>query len=134
MSAPGKRDMVGGHSPGILKNPSYEVEIISRNSDGTITVKWIKNITPDARGVSNVKYSTLAPEVWSDAKIMGAVKQVGSSNPIESNIRGSSHVGTVDGVQWQIIKDPSGNVTSAFPTGGRPPLKLTGPTPVAPTP
>jgi hypothetical protein len=113
--------LIGAHSPKIKTHPDFEVEVISNNADGTTTVKLIKQF-PD--GSSKIKpKSTLAPDSWSDDKIIDVTNQVASTPPVATSWRGGGstlHRQIVDSVEWEVIKDGSGNVTSSYPTGGTP--------------
>jgi hypothetical protein len=113
--------LIGAHSPRIMSRLDFVFEVISNNSDGTTTVKLYKQF-PDG-SISKIKKSTLAPDSWSDDKIIDVTNQVASTPPISISSRGDGstlHRQIVDGVEWEIIKDASGNVTSSYPTGGTP--------------
>lgn len=113
--------LIGAHSPRIKSRPDFDVEVIGKNSDGTTTVKLVKEF-PDG-SISKIKKSTLAPDSWSDDKIMDVTNQVASTPPVAISLRGDGstlHRQIVDGVEWEIIKDASGNITSSYPTGGTP--------------
>ena len=60
--------IVGAHSPQIKNDPNFAVRVINNNSDGTTFVESIKQF-PDGT-FSRSKKSTLAPDSWSDAKII----------------------------------------------------------------
>jgi hypothetical protein len=97
------------------------VEVISNNSDGTTTVKLVKEFLDGS--MSKIKKSTLAPDSWSDDKIIDVTNQVANTPPVAISLRGDGstlHRQIVDGVEWEVIKDASGNVTSSYPTGGSP--------------
>jgi RHS repeat-associated protein len=113
-------EVIGGHSPRIKNDPSYNVEEIAKNSDGTTTVKFIKDF-PDGK-ISQIKKGNLAPDSWSDDKILEATQQVADVPPVATRARDGAtlHRETIDGVQWEVIKDPAGNITSSYPTGGTP--------------
>ena len=147
--APTQR-VIGGHSPDIVNQPEYAVtgklangdEVTLPNSnavtnpDGTRNVQFVKE-HPDGTLSSNVKNSTLAPEDWSNQKIMDTTQQVGDSPALGTRAHDGAtwHRQTVDGVQWEVIKDSGGNVTSSYPTGGgAPPLGGFTPTPPYPVP
>jgi hypothetical protein len=113
--------LIGAHSPRIKNRPDFDVQVISNNADGTTTVKLVKEF-PDG-SISKIKKSTLAPDSWSDDKIIDVTNQVASSPPVAISSRGDGstlHRQIVHGVEWEVIKDASGNITSSYPTGGTP--------------
>ena len=113
--------LIGAHSPKIKSRPDFEVEVLCNNSDGTTSVKLVK-LFPDG-SISKIKKSTLAPDSWSDDKIIDTTNQVAKTSPVATSSRGDGstlHRQIVDGVEWEVIKDSSGNVTSSYPTGGTP--------------
>ncbi len=113
--------LIGAHSPKIKSRSDFDVDIISNNPDGTTTVKLVKQF-PDG-SISKIKKSTLAPDSWSDDKIIDVTNQVASTPPVSTSLRGDGSTlyrQIVDGVEWEVIKDSSGNVTSSYPTGGTP--------------
>jgi hypothetical protein len=113
--------LIGAHSPKIKSRPDFEVEVLCNNSDGTTSVKLVK-LFPDG-SISKIKKSTLAPDSWSDDKIIDTTNQVARTSPVATSSRGDGstlHRQIVDGVEWEVIKDSSGNVTSSYPTGGTP--------------
>ncbi len=113
--------LIGAHSPKIKSRPDFEVEVLCNNSDGTTSVKLVK-LFPDG-SISKIKKSTLAPDTWSDDKIIDTTNQVARTSPVATSSRGDGstlHRQIVDGVEWEVIKDSSGNVTSSYPTGGTP--------------
>ena len=113
-------ELIGAHSAKIKNRSDFEVDIVSNNADGTTTVKLIKEF-PDGQ-LSKLKKSTLAPDSWSDDKIIDTTNQVASTPPVATRKRDSAtlHRQIVDGVEWEVIKDASGNITSSYPTGGTP--------------
>jgi hypothetical protein len=113
-------ELRGAHSPKIKSRADFVVNVICNNPDGTTTVKLIK-LFPDGN-VSRKKKSTLAPDTWSDDKIMDTTDQVASTPPIAIRLsdRATLHQQTVDGVDWVVIKDALNNVISSYPTGGNP--------------
>ena len=117
-------EIIGGHSPRIKSDPSYDHEVISHNPDGTTTVKYTKQF-PDGQ-LARIKKSTLAPDNWSDQKILDTTNQVANSPSVATRARDGAtlHRETIDGVQWEVIKDSSGNVTSSYPTGGNPSISF----------
>ncbi len=112
--------LIGAHSPKIKNRPDFDVEVLSNNPDCTTSVNLIKQF-PDG-SFSRKKYSTLAPDSWSDDKIINTTAQVASTPPIATRSRDGAtlHQQIVDGVEWEVIKDASGNVTTSYPTGGNP--------------
>jgi hypothetical protein len=117
---PNSNRIVGAHSPKIKTDPDFTVRIINNNSDGTTFVESIKKF-PD--GIfSRPKKSTLAPDSWSDDKIIDITNQVANTPPIHTRSSDgvSFHCQTVDEVEWLVIKDSAGNIESSYPTGGNP--------------
>ena len=113
------KEIRGGHSAKIRSDPEYQVQEISKNPDGTSVVKYKKRLSDGS--MSKPKKSTLAPESWNDEKIIEVTDDVADSPPVATSPGGSTlHRGTVDGVQWEVIKDSSGEITSSYPTGGNP--------------
>jgi hypothetical protein len=122
------REIRGAHSPEILTDPDFRIISQTTNPDGTLNVKFQKVLQPAQPGpppvaevLSRPKTSTLAPPGWTDADIVRAGDQVANTAPV-STTRASDgatlQLGTVNGVQFAVIKDASGKVTSSFPTGG----------------
>ena len=110
--------IIGGHSGTISNlNPSYAVEDVATNPNGTRVVKFITQF-PDGT-LSKIKKSTLFPATWSDAEIIDAVKQVGDSAAVMSQVSNQAtvHRMIVNGVEVEVLKIGS-NVISAYPTGG----------------
>lgn len=112
--------LIGAHSPRIKSHPDFVSEVLSHNPDGTTTVRLVKRL-PDGQ-LSKLKKSTLAPDSWSDEKIIAVIQQVGNTPAIATRARDSAtlHRQRVEGVEWEVIKDVSGDVTSSYPTGGKP--------------
>lgn len=112
--------VIGGLSPEIKTNPNYAHDVISNNADGTTNVKYVTQF-PDGN-LSNIKNSTLAPDNWTNADIMNATNQTSSASSVATRVRDGATLyrQTVNGVEWEVVKDASGNVTSSYPTGGRP--------------
>lgn len=112
--------LIGAHSPKIKSRSDFNVEILSNNPDGTTTVRLIKQF-PDGN-ISKRKKSTLAPDTWSDDKIIDATNQVARTDLIAIRLqdRATLHQQRIDGVDWVVIKDALGNVISSYPTGGQP--------------
>jgi len=131
-----QRAIRGGHSSDILENPNYEIMTPTRNADGswptnddgTLSVKFKVKLYDDPSGVpaenvwSKPKKSTLAPESWSNHRIIAAGDEVGSTSPLATRARDSAtlHQGSIDGVSWEVLKDSSGRTISSYPTGGSP--------------
>lgn len=116
--------LIGAHSPKIKSHPDFDVEVLSNNPDGTTSVNLIKQF-PDG-SFSKKKHSTLASDSWSDDKIIDTTAQVASTPAIATRSHDSAtlHRQIVDGVEWEVIKDASGNVTSSYPTGGNPKINF----------
>ena len=122
------RRIIGAHSPEILGDPvNFNILSQTTNPDGTITAKFTKLVSPGPPPVySKPKTSTLAPPGWTSGKILAAGDRVAATPAVRGpRIWGTAdgatlHIGTVNGVEWAVIKDASGRVTSSFPTGGQP--------------
>ena len=112
--------LIGAHSPRIKNHPDFVSEVLSHNSDGTTTVRLVKRF-PDGQ-LSKLKKSTLAPDSWSNAQIITVTQQVGDTPAVATRVRDGAtlHRQRVEGIEWEVIKDVSGNVTSSYPTGGQP--------------
>ena len=111
--------VIGGHSAELQTDPNYASEVLSNNSDGTTGVKYIKQF-PDG-SLSKIKTSTLAPNSSSNQDILTTTDNVAGTPPVDTSPTGTTmHRDTISGVQWEVIKDPSGNVVSSYPTGGNP--------------
>jgi len=117
-------EIIGGHSPRIMTSPDYAFEVIAHNPDGTTQVKFVRNL-PDGN-LSRIKKSTLAPESWADKKIIETTHAVADSPPVATRARDGAtlHRQEVDGVQWEVVRDRSGVITSSYPTGGNPTIKF----------
>lgn len=104
-----------------MNHPNYAAEVVSVNADGTVVVRYICGFP--CGGVSRIKKSTLAPPDWSDAKIIDTTHRVGDtpSRGTRPADGATFHRDVVDGVTWDVIKDPSGNVVSSYPSGGTSP-------------
>src|SRR5262249_37271872 len=125
--------IIGGHSPDLVNQPDAAVygklangdDVALPNSqavtnpDGTRNVEFVKQ-WPDGTLSSNVKKSTLAPDSWSNQDVLDATQQVGDTPALGNRAHDGAtyHRDNVDGVEWEVIKDPNGNVTSSYPTGG----------------
>ncbi|MBC7796091.1 MAG: EndoU domain-containing protein [Pyrinomonadaceae bacterium] len=112
--------IIGGHSSEIKTNPNYAHEVISTNADGTTNVKFITQF-PDGN-LSNIKSSTLAPDSWTNTDVINVTNQTASTTTVATRARDGAtlHRQTTNGVEWEVIKDSAGNVTSSYPTGGKP--------------
>jgi hypothetical protein len=131
---PSNDKIIGGHSRDAIFGDKYHpvdnpggkygnVTVLSSNRDGTETIKF-QMLLPDGR-VSKPKTSTLAPTGWDDDAMMGATVTVGNTAPVATRTNGDTlHRTTVNGVEWEVIKDKRGNVTASFPTGGNPTLNF----------
>ncbi|WP_033261803.1 EndoU domain-containing protein [Amycolatopsis vancoresmycina] len=115
--------LIGGHSPEILTSPDFRiVGTPTTNADGTVVAKFRKVLNPGPPEVlSTPKKSTLAPRGWTDADVLSAGDQVARTPVRQTRATDGAtlHTGTVNGVDWVVIKDASGRVTSSFPTGGQ---------------
>lgn len=109
--------IIGGHS-GVISDlhPNYAVEVLSTNTNGTRVVKFITEFADG--NLSKIKKSTLFPKAWTDSRIMGAVKRVGDTPALMSQIsnRATVHRSMVDGIQVEVLKIGN-DVISAYPTG-----------------
>lgn len=112
--------LVGAHSPKIQYHPDFVCDILSQNPDGTTKVRLVKRL-PHGQ-LSRIKKSTLAPDDWSDTEILVAVIQTGDTPAVATRSRDGAtlHRHAVNGIVWEVIKGVTGNVTSAYPTGGTP--------------
>ena len=109
--------LIGAHSGNISNaNPSFAVETISVNSDGTRNAKLIAQF--EDGNISKIKNSTLFPERWTDADVISAVKQTGNSTPLATRASDGASLfqSTVDGVKVEVIKIGN-NVTAGYPCG-----------------
>ncbi len=113
-------EVIGGHSPQIKTSPNFDHEVLETYPDGTSKVKFVTQF-PDGN-LSKIKQSTLAPDDWTDQKILDTTGKVADTPEVASRVRDGAtlHRQTVDGVQWEVIKDAQGNITSSYPTGGNP--------------
>jgi hypothetical protein len=123
LNAKGK--IIGAHSPRILSHPDFRISPPGPtvNADGTLQVKFRKVLNPGPPPVlAPEKGSTLAPRSWSDADILKAGDDIAKTPAVQRRAHDGAtlHEGTVNGVDWVVIKDAAGNVTSSFPTGGNP--------------
>ncbi|SFU76953.1 EndoU domain-containing protein [Butyrivibrio sp. INlla21] len=114
---PAKNKVIGGHSPKISNdNPSFAVEVLSVNADGTKSIKFIKAF-PDGN-ISKIKRSTIFPDTWTDSEIIDAVRVTGDSPVLATRMRDGAtlHRQIINGVEVEVIKIGD-NVTSGYPTG-----------------
>ena len=116
------RELRGAHSPEILSDPDFDILSKTTNADGTVEVKFRKLLASGPPPVySKTKSSTLGPPSWADDAILEAGDKVAQSAPTRVAPDGRTlHIQKVNGIEWCVIKDSSGNVTSSFPTGGNP--------------
>jgi len=115
------RTIRGAHSPSIRNDPSFVITSDVRNADGTSVVKFTKKVAdgpPEVR--SKPKTSTLTPDSWSDGDILVAGDTVAATPALATRARDGTtlHKDVVEGVEWEVLKDSSGTVTSSYPTGG----------------
>jgi len=115
------REIRGGHSPQIIIDPDYRILSQTANSDGTIEAKFQKLLYAGPPPVySKTKTSTLAPQSWSDNSIFQAGDAISGTPPVQTAADGRTlHLGKANGIDWAVIKDSSGAITSSFPTGGK---------------
>jgi hypothetical protein len=127
---PLQRGIRGVHSASILTDPSFNIISQTPNADGTVLARFRKLLFTDpATGTptwSTPKESTLAPAAWSERDILRAGDTIAAQPPVSGpRTWGSAdgatlHRGVVNGVQWEVIKDAAGKMTSSYPTGGTP--------------
>lgn len=112
--------VVGGHSAGIKNSPDFVIDVVQKNTDGTTVVKFRKKF-PNGQ-MSKPKKSTLAPDDWPDQKVLDVTQSVADSPPVSTRSTDGAtlHRQTVEGVQWEVVRDRDGIVTSSYPTGGTP--------------
>ncbi len=101
------------------------VDVERTNPDGTRSIRRVESLGRDATGtqqLSNVRRSTVAPTGWTDEMIIGATNEVARSPAVDTRARDGAtlHRGTVRGVMWEVIVTADTEITSAYPTGGRP--------------
>lgn len=115
-SAP--REIRGAHSPRIISDPSFKIESVGpKNADGTRSVRFRKEL-PDGT-MSRPKESTVAPSHWTDDDIVNASSKTASVPPHRTEPDGRTfHRTEVDGVEWEVIREPGGDISSSYPTGG----------------
>jgi hypothetical protein len=123
-----QREIRGVHSASVLTDPNFQITSIVNNADGTVTAELKKLLYTDpstgAQTWSKPKRSTLAPATWTERDILAAGDRI-AATPAALGPRtwgaadgATMHHGMVNGVQWVVIKDAAGRVTSSFPTGG----------------
>lgn len=112
--------VIGGHSPRITNLSGYTAEVIARNPDGTTVVKFKKQFSDGSW--SKMKKSTLAPDSWSDSKIIQTTHKVADSPAVMTRASDGAtlHRMSVDGIQWEVVRGGDGVITSSYPTGGTP--------------
>ncbi len=114
---PNKNEVIGGHSSNIKnENPSFAVEELSINPDGTKNVKFTKDLLDS--NISKLKKSTLFPDSWSESKIINNIKKVGDSPVISKRLSDGTtwHRQIIDGVELDVLKIGD-DVISRYPTG-----------------
>jgi hypothetical protein len=103
------REMIGAHSPMIKSDPNYSLSDVTSNADGTTTVT-VRKTLPNGDSTRG-KTSTLAPDNWSDQRVLDTTDQVGGwpggrdpgarrRNPSQGDGRWGS-VGGHQGSEWQ---------------------------------
>jgi phage-related protein len=116
----------GGHSPRILTDPDhYQIERQIANADGTIYVKFRMLLSPGPPQIwSKPSFSTVPPPSWTDLDILRAGDRVAKTPPVfvpGPNLNNqTAHRSIINGIEWEVIKDSSGNIVASWPTGGRP--------------
>lgn len=122
-----QRRMIGGHDPALLSDPRVGlISPVTTNADNTLSVKFDIELVPmnPSTGAAAVrskpKNSTLAPRDWTARDILAAGDRTAATPMVQTRLADSAtlHVATIDGVEWAVIRDASGRVTSSFPTGG----------------
>ena len=114
---PGKNEIIGGHSNIISnENEKFVVEVISKNSDGTKVIKYIKDFGDGS--ISKIKKSTIFPDSWSETEILSAINKTGNSPIIAIRARDGAtfHRQIINGVEIDVIKI-NNEVVSGYPTG-----------------
>ncbi|MFZ6743486.1 hypothetical protein ACO0LC_09700 [Undibacterium sp. JH2W] len=127
---PGTNQIIGGHSPDVLKSPLYTMnsnKVI--NPDDTISVDKFKGPVVRKDGTyalsagKSPNIHTIAPPDWNNVEVLRAGQLTANAPGIllrdVSGVKTTLHTGYYRGVQWQVIKD-NGVVTSSFPAGTRP--------------
>ncbi|EJL95331.1 RHS repeat-associated core domain protein containing protein [Pseudomonas sp. GM24] len=126
--SPNSNKPIGGHSSEVLKSPKHQMTVLQKNPDGTIKVEDFKMILERKDGTVGMSAKkggkhTLAPETWSNDKILWVTDEVAATPGVlmrdVDGVTTTLHTKTVDGVQWQVLKD-NGVVTSSFPAGDAP--------------
>lgn len=114
-----KNIISGAHSPNIKELPElFDIISSTPKEDGAELVEFRKLLS-DGRW-SKKKKSIVAPSDWTDEKIIGAAQTVANTPPIATRARDGAtlHRDRFDGVEWEVIKNGNGTVTSSYPTGG----------------
>ncbi len=113
-------EVIGGHSSSVRAKPDCAYEVLAENPDGTTQVRFVKQFSDG--NLSKIKKSTLAPDSWSDNKIIEVTERVANSPPVAIRARDGAtlHRQEIDGVQWEVICNSGGIPTSSYPTGGKP--------------
>ena len=116
-----QRTLRGAHSPNINGHPDYQVTPKSVASDGSQVVSVKKKLYDDGAGNevwSKPKKTTLAPAGWTHGDMVDATAATAATPPYQTHADGrTNHQHTHDGVNWVVVKDPSGNIISSFPRG-----------------
>lgn len=110
------KEIIGVHSPNVLKDDSFFVDEVSKNLDGTISCFVQKKLSDG--NISKRKRTKLFPEHWSDEKIINAGRIVAGSQPIAKRSVDEAflHRVIIDGVEVIALREGS-KITSVFPTG-----------------
>ncbi|WP_256578414.1 EndoU domain-containing protein [Pseudomonas sp. R45(2017)] len=126
--SPNSNKPIGGHSSEVLTSPDHQMNVLLTNPDGTIKVEDFKMILERKDGTTGMSAKkggkhTLAPKTWSNEKILWVTDEVAATPGVfmreVDGITTTLHTKTVDGVQWQVLKD-DGVITSSFPAGDSP--------------
>ncbi|WP_167748739.1 RHS repeat-associated core domain-containing protein [Pseudomonas kribbensis] len=126
--SPNSNKPIGGHSSEVLTSPDHQMNVLQTNPDGTIKVEDFKMILERKDGTTGMSAKkggkhTLAPKTWSNEKILWVTDEVAATPGVfmreVDGVTTTLHTKTVDGVQWQVLKD-NGVVTSSFPAGDSP--------------
>ncbi len=127
---PGTNQIIGGHSPDVLKSPLYTMNSNRvSNPDDTISVTDFKGPVVRKDGTyalsaaKSPNIHTVAPPNWNNVEVLKAGQMTANAPGIllrdANGVKTTLHTGYYRGVQWQVIKD-DGVVTSSFPAGTRP--------------
>ena len=117
-----KPDLIGGHSPKVLNSGDYKYSEVIQNADGTFTVKKLSKKLPDGTWTKGKKNpTTIPPRHWSDDKIIETTESVSGKQAYKNSADGSTfHKDIVDGVEWEVVKNNSGEIVASYPTGQTP--------------